>query len=134
MITLIIISVSTYGQDSLSVMDKLMATTWKGQLTPDGVTEKDFLALEKYTTTNQTGTIITKTESYTADIGRYYLSDTVDTYFDNNKVGKVVNGKYIVTKRKENFTVYEILKLDSSEFIFKNLTNMSIVKYKAFKE
>jgi len=135
-IVILAINITVYSQDTLSVMDKLMATTWKVQTTPDGAPDNNYLALVKYTETNKARTISYDDKSYTADIGDYYLNDSFDTQFDDSRVGKIFNGKYIITKNKKNssISVFEIIKLDESELILKNLTNKSIIKHRAFKE
>lgn len=49
---------------------------------------------------------------------RYYLSDVIDTVFDESKVGRVENGKYIVQLGKGGKTwVHEIIVLNDSSFV-----------------
>jgi len=48
---------------------------------------------------------------------KYYLSDKPDTIFDHNKVGKIFNGRYIITINKYSFiAAYEIINISDTEF------------------
>jgi len=52
----------------------------------------------------------------------YYLSDQIETTFDDNKVGKIPNGRYIITKNKfSEVFVTEIISVSETEFEFISL-------------
>ena len=57
----------------------------------------------------------------------YYLSDEADVEFDESKVGKKENGKYLIRKtlETEKFYVYEILELNNKEFIMIDVNDSS---------
>ena len=66
----------------------------------------------------------------------FYLSDTVEQRFDDSKVGKNQNGKYLIIKGDPShevgsFSVSEILKLDGTEFKIKSLRSGSVSSHKA---
>jgi len=64
----------------------------------------------------------------------YYLSNNIDSFFQRNKIGSK-SGKYIVILYEHNGTesvhVQEILEVTDSIMKNKNLSNGSIVIYKA---
>ena len=53
----------------------------------------------------------------------YYLGDQKNVYFDDQKVGKVKNGKYIIEKLINEIYIMEIISIDKNEIKFKAPTN-----------
>jgi len=55
----------------------------------------------------------------------YYLSDSIETQFDNSKVGKRTNGKYIVYsysgEKNDSFFIEEILELTDNLLKYKDI-------------
>lgn len=49
----------------------------------------------------------------------YYLSDSIEQSFDFTKVGGNKNGKYIIEKREEKISIYEIQELTDDTLILK---------------
>jgi hypothetical protein len=62
---------------------------------------------------------------------KFYLSDTEDGFFKEENVGKVLQGKYIVSQdeRGRKF-IFEILELTGERLKLKNLDNKSILDYR----
>ncbi|GHT17677.1 hypothetical protein FACS189429_2270 [Bacteroidia bacterium] len=128
-----------YGQESINVvhtpigvyttMQMLTAKTWVFTV-PSGYS-LEFSYKLTYTTTEEIGTI-----SYNGGGGSgtrsYYLSNTIETVFDNSKVGNVQNGKYLIVATKgTNFEVFEILTLNAIRFSFKHLQSGTISNFSA---
>jgi len=119
-------SAFVYGQSG-STLDKLQGKTWRSQ--SRGGDPRDY----KFTRSDKI--YIIQNESWSRP---FYLSDQIETKFDFNKVGKIENGKYIIVEGYDpddkffSVFVYEILKLDDTEFTIK-LSNGSIAPHKALE-
>ncbi|NJN25736.1 MAG: hypothetical protein HC819_07120 [Cyclobacteriaceae bacterium] len=57
----------------------------------------------------------------------YYLSDTIVSEFDPDKVGKIRNGKYIIYRIKDNVSVLEIIELTPEILKTKSLAANTVV-------
>lgn len=94
-------------------MDKLRATVWWDGPLPKWVSYMKFSKTKWMSTTKFEGKLGTKTGHPNAS----YLSNKIDAVYDASKVGKVINGKYIIG----NGAVVEIVKLDDTNFWYKVL-------------
>ena len=125
MLVLISITKSTfiYGQNS-SMLDKLQGKTWIPQSEPHNMKYQ-------YTQSIQTTTRNIKGKDMPIN-NSFYLSDEVEWEFNNSKVGKIKNGKYIVINapfgiviyengESPNAVTFEILNLDNTELKLKSL-------------
>jgi hypothetical protein len=124
-----LLAISVYGQTDSSVLEKLKKT-WEMQ----GMTDKT--ADDKYVNDK----IIHHLNGQHFANEEYYLSDSIVTAFDPNKVGKIFNGRYIVSrvlpgKKNTNpvpVNVLEIIELDNDKLILKNIKRPHILlEYKA---
>ena len=55
-------------------------------------------------------------ESQIGFTAKYYLSDKLETTFNHDKVGKVSDGRYIITLNNETVIIYEIINISDTEF------------------
>jgi hypothetical protein len=112
-----------------STMQKLTAKTWIYQV-PAAYTQKFSLSMTlKYSTTTENGTMIL--DGVTTSLSRaYYLSDIIETSFDNSKIGNVQNGKYlIISTQGTSFDVFEILTLNTIKFSFKHIRSGTVSNF-----
>jgi len=122
-------SVSVYGQ---SMLDKLTGKTWEFEH-PAG--KQEYEIKDRYSNSNRTSAIYARGKEL-SEYQPFYLSDTVDARFDDSKVGKNRNGKYLIIKGEPgnevgSFAVFEILKLNSTEFVIKSLRSNSVFRHRA---
>ena len=150
-VVLVLISIANnafvYGQSGSTTLNKLQGKTWRYQWTPG--TEESYDSELKFSCCALTSTaffysILGEEEEIIAHSRLFYLSDTYESLFDDNKVGKNQNGKYLVVKgdgspedddeyNTESIFVYEILKLTDTEFIIKHLITGTVSNYKALE-
>jgi hypothetical protein len=123
------------SQNNPTTLDKLQASTW-----------------EHKTSVSNTMTAVYDSEQIIKTLNgerymtfEYYLSDRIDTVFDETKIGQVPNGKYLVRRSKTSiddgiereitvpnrFTVYEIKQLNKNGLSFRYSKHQHTVKYKA---
>ncbi|WP_292269790.1 hypothetical protein [Butyricimonas sp.] len=109
-ITFLVITLPTQGQKKNTTLDTLCGGKWE-MLTDYG--DKNWVT--------ETGNIFTKNkmieyllyarpEKYERSQD-YYLSETPDTNFDQKKVGKIMNGKYLIVRYYNRINVFRIHKL-----------------------
>ena len=103
-----------YAQQAKSTMDLLTQREWKITLEFN----KDFHmeSTDTYTTTE----LVNKSKGTGTDEFelrfKYYLSDEVETVFDSSKVGKILNGSYIIMENEfSNISIQKIVKISDSE-------------------
>lgn len=108
---------SLHSQTAKTTQELLMSTNWEPQ---DFFDEGD-CGYIKYTKTKD---IYIEKINNTIDrvYSNYYLSSSPDTIFDSNKVGKNNNGKYIIRDGGKYVFISEILKLNDTELVLRNLT------------
>lgn len=89
-----------------------------------------------YTETQQIDSIITDDGELETYVLTYYLSNTPDTVFDNNKVGKTHKGKYLILHVNEkneisSTIILELVELSKKKMVIRNstewLSNFGIV-------
>ena len=76
------------------------------------------LMYEQYDQREQCGTFFSKQEEFSR-CRDYYLSDTIIRSFQQDSVGVLKNGKYIVQRENIDTNVYEIMKLTSDSLVIK---------------
>lgn len=117
-------SLALYSQEQKSVIDLLTSKQWYLQ----GMTDKT--SSEQFTRTEQNSYL----NGELLGTFNYYLSDTIDETFDFNKIGTVNDGKYIVSKAKDNslsnFSVYEIISISPDSLEIRFVENTHTLKYK----
>ena len=122
-LTGILNSAFIYGQSG-STLDKLQGKTWRIQWSDDYM---DY----QFTRTDKIYMFEDEPTSRP-----FYLSDQIETQFNESKVGTVTNGRYIIVEGSDpddeyfRVFVYEIMKLDNTEFTIK-LRNGSIATHRA---
>jgi len=135
-----------YGQSG-SMLNKLQGKTWRCLWAPGS--EENFQDELKYSCCTETSTAFFynmpgEEDEEITHSDPFYLSDTYESLFDDNKVGKNQNGKYLVVKgdgspedddeyNTESIFVYEILKLTDTEFTIKHLITGTVSNYKALE-
>lgn len=111
------------AQTSKSTMDLLMQHKWTTVLDfgSGGKINDSFI----FTTTEFIDKFYTDEDKSESElVSLYYLSDSVETLFDPGKVGKVKNGKYLISKNKRGVVFcLEITKLTETELVFSPVTN-----------
>lgn len=120
-----------YGQkeEEKSVMSLLQSSEWKMKLPADkdyevrmGFTKKELIDYLSYS------------EGETSVKKSYYLSDTMDENFQHKKVGKIKNGKYIISLPKDDVSVYEIIELTPTTLKIKVKGQYVVLEYEAVKK
>ena len=103
-----------------SVQEQLMSKNWMH----DATESRLFCVEINYEKTECIQYIILKKKG-TGIHFVYYLSDSIETQFDNSKVGKKTNGKYIVYsytgEKNDSFFIDEILELTDHLFKHKSI-------------
>jgi hypothetical protein len=112
-------------------MQKLTAKTWIYTL-PQGYT-KSYDVTVNYSITSEM-TTISYSNGSGSDSRAYYLSNTIETLFDDNKVGTVQNGKYIIidvhpSAGARSVEVNEIIELTSAKLTVKALRTNQILNF-----
>ena len=110
-------SVISYGQTSFKLND-LQGKVWVQQGLGNQLDEEQY--------ENQT-LIITLNKTYTVKF-EYYLSDNLENSFDQSKVGKIKEGKYIIRRAlRDNsgqepirVSAFEIIELNQNKLVLKN--------------
>lgn len=117
-VLLIILSpMSLFSQKKLTTKELLMSTHWE----PQDFWDEGESGYVKFAE---------KTRAYVENINGlkdsvnyvYYLSDTPDTSFDETKVGKSVNGEYIIENGGKYVFVTKIVELSSSKLVVIKMT------------
>jgi hypothetical protein len=108
-----------------TTLQKLTGKTWTYQY-PEGYSKPIVLTFS-FTDSTQTGTITFEGGGGSAD-RLFYLSDTIETVFDDSKVGNVQNGKYIIfnacgTNGNCKVVVDEIISLTDVKLSIKAANN-----------
>ena len=109
------------GQNK-SDMDILMKYKWSQQF----LSEKEYKFYITFTSTIRNNKFTYDGETISGDYS-YYLSDKPEFKFDNNKVGKVKNGKYLISKNPKDgeISCYEILELNESKLFIQHIKDIS---------
>ncbi|WP_455586327.1 hypothetical protein [Bacteroides sp.] len=109
--------IQLWGQEKKSAMDILTSKGWKWQSTVKGYNE-----YYEFTKNECIWTICfdQKKEEGTVENRPYYLSETKDTVFNKQKVGKNNEGKYLIFLQKNHeILVFEILELNENKLYVK---------------
>jgi len=130
-LTLILITLAasqfSFSQSSTTTIGRLVDKDWI-MIFPS---EKQYMYTDSYNREIIT-TVFVYNNSEVKLFSKYYLSDTIDFTFNENNVGKVYDGKYLVKKNeKGDVSVFEILNLSNNTLKLKNIRNGSIIRYKA---
>jgi hypothetical protein len=64
----------------------------------------------------------------------YYLSDDIDTIFEKQKVGKNLNGRFIVEHLGNPPIVMEIIKITPTELVLRNIRTGVFLTHRAVKQ
>lgn len=118
-----VLSIFSYSQGHNTTMELLLGKNWEMQ----GMTDKSYC--QKYSKV--------KMKSYLNDKifanSDYYLSDTIEENFVEDKIGKKVNGKYIVSRvnKADYFSVYEIIDINETTMELRNIEHSHTLIYKA---
>ncbi|MCD7900670.1 MAG: hypothetical protein LUH22_12590 [Bacteroides sp.] len=100
----------------------------KKEWMPIGIENKDFSSTCKFDNENMISNFQYEGVDYPLQ-DTYYLSNTPESKFDDNKVGKIKSGKYIIQKSKSGVIVFEIIELTKDSLQLKNLLSELTVKY-----
>ncbi|MGV8090410.1 MAG: hypothetical protein AB2L24_00910 [Mangrovibacterium sp.] len=127
--------ISVYAQKENTVLDKLQGKKWFMATAMDGDKIVNWTE-SKY----EKDKVLYYFNGQLFGMGEYYLSDSIVTVFDQNKVGKVINGRYIVSRilrdktdtRPTPIGVLEIVELGSDKMVVKNNNQPNVLlEYKA---
>ena len=126
-------SASIYGQSS--TLDRLQGKTWRNQW-PVGYENDGYW---EFTYSNDKETFVlynSEGKPYPSRNRSFYLSDQIENQFDDSKVGKSKNGKYLTIKTipqsgPSGISILEISKLTDTEFTMKSLKSGLTTTYKA---
>ena len=80
-----------------------------------------------FTLTEQIDSVFTEEGDLNVYVCKYYLSDSKDLFFDTNKVGKTMEGKYLILERatetEDNLTfILEVVSMSDEKMVLKHLT------------
>ena len=114
------------AQHNNSVMDLLKAKTWKMSVGTSG----DMYITLDYSNTKETATVKMRSETEII-YGDYYLSNSVDSLFDEAKIGQNTQGNYLIVSRNGDLSVFEIVSINDQELALKSIDTQNISKYKA---
>jgi hypothetical protein len=128
-VCLLFMFVSFNSLAQISTLEKLMNKTWVRIYDNQG----DWSFKQNYTTTVLTETLYYQGKTITAE-SYFYLSDQIETTFDNSKVGNVTDGKYIISFIPEwdgnsYFKVWEIMIITETYLEIKSLKSGNILKF-----
>lgn len=116
-----------FSQSSTTALGRLVDKEWK-MIFPS---EKQYMYTDSYSKEIIT-TVFVYNNSEVKLFSKYYLSDNIDSTFNENNIGKVYDGKYLVkNNEKGDISVFEILNLSNNTLKLKNIRNGSIISYKA---
>jgi hypothetical protein len=115
-------------QTGKTVLEELEGKTWEMQ----GMTDKT--AWDKY----EAGRITHYFNGDALAISEYYLSDTIVEIFNSENLGKIANGKYIVSRmipidnklKSVPVSVYEIKQLNKNWLILRYVKHQHSIKFK----
>ena len=120
------------AQTTKSTQEMLCANTW---IFDQG--ERKGATMFKYSDKYETCTFRYNGEEASA-VKEYYLSDSIDTTFDKQKVGNVTNGKYIIAynSKMSEIVIFEIISLTDDEIVLQAIANhaTSPVKFTKYLE
>ena len=126
---------TTISQNNPTTLDKLQANTWE---------HKSSLS-RTHTAVYDAEQVVNYLNGEKSMIYEYYLSDRIDTVFDETKIGQLPNGKYLVKRSKTSiddgiekevtvpnrFGVFEIKQLNRNWLALRYIKHRHSVKYKA---
>lgn len=116
-----------FSQSSTTTLGRLVNKEWK-MIFPS---EKQYVYTDSYNNEIIT-TVFVYNNSEVKLFSKFYLSDDIDSTFNENNMGKVYDGKYLVKKNeKGDVSVFEILNISNNTLKLKNIRNGSIISYKA---
>ena len=128
LIAILTVVISSVAAQEKTTLDKLAGKEWYN------VRHDKTVKSEYYVTTGQVRYFV-KNETFQSEHkGFFYLSDSIDSVFDEAKVGKAVNGKYIVYpltgvdksgKEYKSASVCEILELTDNKLV------IQVVRFKS---
>jgi len=132
-----IINSAVYGQvpyfyaQSGTTMEKLQGRIWGWEFHDGRDLHRSDLLYDLYA---ETSSIYHEGKKLSAS-NPFYLSNTIDVQFDDSKVGKTQNGKYLIRKGNgalgsPTIFVDEILTLNDKELKTKYVTHGTVVTYK----
>lgn len=127
------------AQESLTTMDSLMSRIWKHMNLISGDREDNNNDVISAYTVFTEKERVTKTispveaEKPLVDHSVYYLSDSVVTRkFDESKIGKVRNGRYIVYRNYEGKEArpnsVKIVKMNNEELVLTRMTAPKVIR------
>ena len=93
---------------------------------PDVYDDEDFeCSYITYSLTQEIDSVFTEKGEIEQYMTEYYLSDTIDTVFDQSKVGKTVSGKYLITRhgsKDSDVFIMEVVFMSEHKMMLKILT------------
>lgn len=95
---------------------------------PDIYEEEDLdTSVMTFTLTEQIDSVFTEDGDLKVYVCKYYLSNSKDLFFDMNKVGKTMDGKYLILERatetEDNLTfILEVISMSEEKMVLKHLT------------
>ncbi len=128
-------SINMYGQNKY-VLTILQNKDWMLQNSP---VLRYYDVIERFSSTEFIQTMVYEGKEYSIK-SLYYLSDSIPTSFEHQKVGKVQNGKYVIGlfTRKDGeggqykeMVAYEILEMTDQYLKKKNLQSAIVLEFKA---
>jgi len=130
-LVLILVPLSAWSQTKTFKLEDIASRTWAIQ------EMADIAFWDQYNESE----IISFLDGKIAGYDEYYLSDSIPTSFDKNKVGMINEGKYIVRRASKKaskekidhktFSVLEIIELSETDLVLSNLKDGSnYIRYK----
>jgi len=121
MICILSYPVLMFSQKKPTTLSFLQGKNWKMRLNNSKISFVRSFTVD--------GQAISKTDGIEVK-DKYYLSDSIETYFNKNKMRKMDTGKYIIyCTSSYDVVVFEILELNDTYLKLKNLVNPGILEY-----
>jgi len=123
---LFVLPLALFSQETKTTLQMLMAIKWSSKANCNYSSGRVYLN-DSIIETFSFGTTVTPI------VFKYYLSDSIVSSFDHNKIGKTENGNYIITfnLRNHNMSVFKIVELTDSFLELKDQANNLVTLFEA---
>lgn len=127
-----LLSTKSFAEPYYSVIDMLVGKTWKMEVPAGQDSYGSYI--KTFTTTTYTTIFQLTGNQPIVHTYQYHLSNTIETSFDENKLGDPSFEKYMVIRvdeQDEDIHVHEIISISPTHLELKHVVTGSIIKYNA---
>jgi len=121
-----VLPLTLFSQETKTTLQMLKATKWSPKANCNYSSGRVYLN-DSIIDTFSFGTTVTPI------VFKYYLSDSIVSSFDHNKIGKIENGNYIITFNliNHNISIFKIVQLTDSFLELKDQANNLVTLFEA---